>query len=120
MSGEPVTVAMFKIWTDASLDEMKGIRAEQSETNVLLREEIITTKAILNQHIKEYSETKVVNDKKFDRIFTVLRSGEGVFKAAKLIKWGVAILLAGSLTAAGASIWNAYAPKNPAKIEVKT
>ena len=93
------------------------MKRELKETNNLLRDEVSTTKAILSQHIIEYNETKGKNEKKFDKIFAVLRSREGVYQTAKWIKWGVGILMAGALTAAGASLWNNYAIEEKPKAQ---
>ena len=108
---------MFKIWVDTFTSEMKDIKKDVRETNELLRDEVSTTKAILTQHIKEYSEDRTEGKEKFDKIFKVLRSREGVYRAAKLIKWGGAILFAGLLTAAGASIWSHYTITTTEKVD---
>ena len=118
MSENVITIEMFKIWIDTFTSEMKDLKKEVKETNVLLREDINTQKLMLNQQIKEYSHDKIENDKKFTTIFKVLRSREGVYKAAKLIKWSGAILFAGLLTAAGASIWSHYTITSNPKIEI--
>lgn len=126
MSEENITLSTFKIWTEsqdrminAFISEMKEVKKEQQQTNQLLRDDINTTKAALNQHIVEYTALKTDNDKKFNKIFNVLRSREGVYNAAKWVKIGLGILLAGALTAAGASLWNNYTVQEKPKTEVK-
>lgn len=119
MSDGNITIEMFKIWVDAFTSEMKDIKKDVRETNVLLREDVNTQKLMLNQQIKEYNLDKIENEKKFTTIFKVLRSGEGVYRAAKLIKWGSAILFTGMLMAAGASIWSQYiTPTDNTKTEI--
>lgn len=118
MSDNNITTEMFKILIGAFTSEMKDIKIEVKETNTLLREDINTQKLTLQQQIKEYNSNKVENDKKFTTIFKVLRSREGVYRAAKLIKWSGAILFAGLLTAAGASIWSHYSITAD-KVEIK-
>lgn len=108
---------MFKIWVDTFSREMKEIKNEVKQTNDLLRDEVSTTKAILTQHIVEYNKSTTDNEKKFDKIFAVLRSREGVYKAAKFVKWGLSLFIAGLLTAAGASIWSGYSIEEKPKIE---
>ena len=129
MKGESVSVEMFKIWADsqsslinALTDEMKVLSGEQrnatgelKQTNSLLRDDINTTKAILNQHIKEYNYYKLENNKRFTQVFKrqdklveTLESREGVYTAAKYIKWVIGIMLVGGLTASGAHIYDKY------------
>lgn len=129
MKGEAVTVEMFKIWSDSQRDilktltsEIKTISAGQAETskeiketNVLLREDIAMTKAALNQHITEYNYfTKESNDKfnaineNQEQTRKTLDSREGVYRAAKSLKWAGTLLIAGLLAAAGAGIYHFF------------
>ena len=80
---ESVSTAMFKIWSDSqsallkSLSEdIKAVNAEQKETNAnirdvidLLKDDINTTKAILNQHIIEYDKHCSDDGIRFKNIF---------------------------------------------------
>ncbi len=117
MSEEHVTIEMFKFWADTQGKTLESLSKEIKETNVLLRDDINTTKAILSQHIIEYKENKSETNNRFAQVFKTLQSREDVYKFAKLIKWGVGILLAGALTAAGMSAWSYISHKEP--VEVK-
>ena len=115
MSEEMISLGMFKLWTDsqdkminAFIAEMKEVKKEQQETNVLLREDINTTKSMATQHRIEYENSKQDYDEKFKIIFNTLRSRESFFITAKWLRIGLGIILAGALTAAGTSFWNAY------------
>lgn len=129
MNVESVSVEMFKIWADSQKEilatlagEMKSLSVGQVETNkqiqqmtVLLREDINTTKESLNQHIIEYNFFIKESGNKFLKIeetqgliHKTLDSREGVYKAAKSIKWALGLLATGILAASGAGIYKYF------------
>ncbi len=97
---------------------MRDIKLEVKQTNVLLREDVNISKLMLNQLIEAFNDYKIQSDKKFNKVFETLRAREGMYRAANMIKWGVAIIFAGVLTAVGASIWNHYTLTSNPKIEI--
>ena len=117
MKDEHVTIEMFKFWADTQGKTLESLSQEIKETNILLRDDINTTKAILNQHIIEYKENKSETNSRFAQVFKTLQSREDVYKFAKVIKWGIGILLAGGLTAAGMSGWSYIATKQPTEVK---
>lgn len=133
MSGEHVTIEMFKLWTDSHKDtlasfmsELKDVKIEQvnatrelKETNTLLREDVSAQKQLLELHQQTYKSDKESNETKFNTIFETLRSREDLYRAGKLIKWGGAILVAGMLAAGGKSIYDgiSFTPIREHKID---
>lgn len=117
MSEEHVTIEMFKFWADTQGKTLESLSKEIKETNILLRDDINTTKASLNQHIIEYKENKSETNSRFAQVFKTLQSREDVYKFAKVIKWGIGILFAGALTAAGMSAWSYVSSKEPVEIK---
>jgi len=112
MSEEKITVGVLKLLLEPHKKELELATAKQTliekeirETNMLLRDDINTTKSILNQHIKDSSRWKDNSDKNFKRIFDTLRAREDFYKAGKALKWAMIILISGGLTAAGAGVY---------------
>lgn len=92
-------------WLKNIAFEQAEMRKEQIKTNQLLREDINTTKAILNQHIIQYNESREKNDRKFDVLFSIARSRDDYFKGLKIAGWVLVIILTGLLTAFGGDLY---------------
>ena len=80
---ESVSVKMFEIWSvsqkqllESHQDQLKAIVQEQKETNAsirevvtLLKDDVATTKAILDHNVQEYDNQVISNEERFKNIF---------------------------------------------------
>ena len=122
MSEESVSVREFERWARLNTDmqkqhneELKSVSKELKESNEinrqtvsLLREDIATTKVMMQAHIDVYNTDKIKNsetfskqDKRIDNVEETLKEREGVYNLATKIKWALAVITTGFLAAFG-------------------
>ncbi|MCJ8293356.1 MAG: hypothetical protein MJK15_03025 [Colwellia sp.] len=133
MSAENVSVREFELWAKTLADiqnqhsnELKDISKEIRETNLLLREDIASTKSLVKTHIKEFNHSQQQNHNTFIAINTRIISIEdtikeqaGVYHSAKYIKLALSFVLIGVLTAWGANLagYISFGKPEPVKAE---
>ena len=105
-------------WLKHIAYEQAEMTKEQIKTNQLLREDINTTKAILNQHIILCNESREKDDRKFNVLFSIARSRDDYFKGLKIAGWVLVIILTGLLTAFGGDLYKRLF-ENPANNQNK-
>ena len=106
--------------------ELKQLHGEVKETNQLLREDIATTKAMVDNHIQAYNsdqdrnhETFAELDKRVDNVEKTIKDQESAYRVASIIKWAIVIVLTGALGASGKTLWDSITIKQPTQKVVK-
>jgi len=115
LNEEKLTMQTFTLWKESQdkmnetfIAEMKEIKKDTQSLISLLRDEVLTSKATLNQHIKEYDENKAENKEKFDSVFKTLRSMEGIRTIGKVGKWAIVTVFGAALAALGVALVSDY------------
>ena len=122
---ENVSIEMFKIWADSqskllqSLSEdIKTIHQEQRETNnnirdvvILLKEDVKTTRDILDHHVQEYDQQCDGNDARFrnlfqrqDKIDQILTERAPAWVVFKSFKKGLMIFVSALIVGAASAL----------------
>jgi len=118
MPEDKVSTREFDRWADLLIQaqadlssELKDISHEIKVTNGLLREDIATTRNLVENHIQSYRSDQRQNQVTFvqfnsriEEIEQLQADQSSIYQSAKIIKYAATLILAGALTAVGTGL----------------